>query len=82
MNEYGRYDGVVFRYLVAEDDACEIPGNYITKIHHGYGYDFLVLNFRNCSKNTMMIRVCFLAENFFGIDTPVRVDIDARVIVN
>lgn len=80
MNEYGRYDGEVYRYLVAEDSACEIRANYITKVHHGYGFDFLELNFRHKAECTRVVRVCYLPENFFGSASDNGTTIDARII--
>jgi hypothetical protein len=44
MSNYGRYDGAIFRYLIAEFDTCEIPKKLIIKVHHGHGYDFVILN--------------------------------------
>ena len=80
MNEYGRYDSAIFRYLVAEDSACEILGNYITKVHHGYGFDFLLINFRSETEKPRLVRVCFLARKFFDSLSDGHFEIDSRVI--
>lgn len=64
LNQYGRFDGTTFKYLIAEKLQEDDHNSLILDIKHGYGYDYLRVKYSK-SKQIKVLRLVFNSAKIF-----------------